>query len=213
MMDHPVRPRRGAAWHWLALGAIALGAAACDKNPVVRIGDRHVELPRFMLIPPPRPAPTPPAVVPPPAVAAAPPGAIAASPAPLPGDFGAAEPRSWRGAAWDEHAPERDPVFPDAPAALPSTQPAPGITAEPLDDPAPRPQRAAAPADRAGGDAAQLRRNPWIARFWSQLSGAQRSRVAGRLQLDQAAAAREWDRMGLGDRIRLLYAEGAGAGA
>lgn len=216
MMDDPARQRRRAAWRVWVLGAMALGVAACDKNPVFRIGDRRVELPRFMLLPPPRPVPVPPEVITPPVVAAPPPGAATVASNQPPGDFGRAEPVPWSGsAAWNEYPPERNPPFAEAPSTLPPVQAGPGIFAEPLDDlpPSSPPRRAAAPApaDQSGGASAQLRRNPWIARFWSQLSGTQRSQVAGRLQLGQAEAAREWDRMGLGDRLRLLYGEGAGA--
>jgi hypothetical protein len=70
------------------------------------------------------------------------------------------------------------------------------------------------PTDPATRAAALLRQNPWLARFWSGLNAAQQSRVAQRLQAGNRAMppteiAAAWDRMGLADRVSLVYGDGA----
>ncbi|HEV7268843.1 MAG TPA: hypothetical protein VGN83_28645 [Falsiroseomonas sp.] len=127
------------------------------------------------------------------------------------------------------------PSLPPQPApALPpanfATDPAanPAILAEPLPslppaEPASATGREApaataemAPADPALRTAALVRSNPWLTHFWSALSGAQQDRIARRLQAGRAPMLRTevataWDRMGLGERVRLVYGDGTGA--
>jgi hypothetical protein len=82
------------------------------------------------------------------------------------------------------------------PVAAPLAEPLP-----PLPEPEPEPVRAAPPST-----AEVLRRNPWMTRFWSELTPAQQARVGRRLPGDSAA---RWDGMGLPDRARLLGGSGA----
>jgi hypothetical protein len=85
---------------------------------------------------------------------------------------------------------------PEAPAPEPIAAPVP----EPLPpEPVPEPVPAAAPAPPSTAEL--LRRNPWLSRFWSELTPAQQARVTRRLPADTAA---RWDVMGLPDRARLL---------
>jgi outer membrane biosynthesis protein TonB len=83
--------------------------------------------------------------------------------------------------------PEPEPVQAEA---APVTAPAP--------EPAPEPVQAAAPSA-----ATLLRRNPWLSRFWGELTPAQQARVARRMP--GGASPEAWDRMGLGERVRLVY--------
>lgn len=132
---------------------------------------------------------------------------------------------------------------------VPAAQPAPGgalpsepdaetvVAMEPLPDPVPLPAsqrtapsppaREAVPATLPAGpdDAtrlrATLRRNPWLTRFWSELTAAQQGRVEQRLRRGEtpaAEAAGAWDSMGLADRARLVFGDrpdpgGPGPGA
>lgn len=119
-------------------------------------------------------------------------------------------------------APAAQPPAAEAPILAPPPDP---IQREVLPPPglafSPEPEEAAPaappvtpPADPAERMATLLRGNPWLTRFWSELDATQRARVrrglqAGRPpQLDTEMAA-AWDRMGLGERIRLLYGAGA----
>jgi hypothetical protein len=82
--------------------------------------------------------------------------------------------------------------------------------------PSARPEPPAPPPDPALRRRALLRQFPWVAQFWSELTQAQRGRVGRRLQADDTAAA--WDRMGLAERIDLLFGTrsstaGGGSGA
>jgi hypothetical protein len=115
---------------------------------------------------------------------------------------------------------------PPEPAAAPVQPPAqPWVFAEPLP-----PQQTAEPEQETGRDAAPepavtdpalrtaalLRRNAWLARFWSELTTEQQGRIAQRLQaggnrLQRPEIAFAWDRMGLDERVRLIYGAGAGA--
>lgn len=85
---------------------------------------------------------------------------------------------------------------------------------------APRPNPPAAravasrPAPEKTPDLQQrLRQNRWLARFWSELTPAQRRRVEGRMategSADRAEAGERWDVMGLEDRARLVFGDGA----
>ncbi|MGG5818712.1 hypothetical protein [Falsiroseomonas sp. HW251] len=83
---------------------------------------------------------------------------------------------------------------------------APNLALPALDTPAPPPPRRASPVSL--GD--RLRQEPWMARFWSELSPAQRRRVLGLLKRREPSATEEtaapaWDAMGLPARETLLY--------
>jgi hypothetical protein len=71
---------------------------------------------------------------------------------------------------------------------------------EPIPDPEPAEDPAPDPAVRR---AALLRQNPWLSRFWSELTPAQQQRVARRLTGEDASS--RWDRLGLADRVTLLF--------
>ncbi|WP_203073166.1 hypothetical protein [Falsiroseomonas ponticola] len=93
--------------------------------------------------------------------------------------------------------PEPPPAPEPEPVAIrpPEAEPAPWF-------PEPEPIPAPAPAIRTQ---ALLRQQPWLARFWSELTPAQQARVARRLPGDSAA---RWDGMGLTDRVALLFGTG-----
>lgn len=104
--------------------------------------------------------------------------------------------------------PERFRPVP-APAPVPEPVPAPEPIAIQAPDPAPwypepdpEPVRAADPALRTQ---ALLRQQPWVTRFWSELTTAQQARVGRRLPGDSAA---RWDGMGLAERVALLFGTG-----
>jgi hypothetical protein len=76
---------------------------------------------------------------------------------------------------------------------------------------APAPAAATDPATRR---AALLRQNPWITGFWGQLSTSQKGWVTRRMQRGGATLASDsvavaWDRMGLAERVQLLFGDGA----
>ncbi len=57
-----------------------------------------------------------------------------------------------------------------------------------------------------------VRQNPWLTRFWMELTPAQRARVERQLQrgnvrlaAERAEPAATWDPMGLSDRARLVF--------
>ena len=65
-----------------------------------------------------------------------------------------------------------------------------------------------APPDPAQRMAGLLRQNPWLARFWSELTPAEQIRVTRALSRSgaaPAAAPAAWDPMGLQDRVELLF--------
>jgi hypothetical protein len=129
---------------------------------------------------------------------------------------------------------------PALPAADSSPQPAAVVSMEPIENPADRwpaaaersPQqavvRAAAPrpdpgtptgADGENRTRLLVRQNPWVTRFWMELTPAQRARVERRLLRDvrlaseqQAEPANVWDPMGLSDRVSLVFGGGASSG-
>lgn len=106
--------------------------------------------------------------------------------------------------------PER--FRPPPPPALPSAPPeplpeaVPAILPEPIAAPLPLPEPPAIeepPPDPALRVTALIRQNPWLTRFWSELTQAQQDRVARRLRGDDIPA--RWDALGLAERVRLLY--------
>ena len=76
-------------------------------------------------------------------------------------------------------------------------------------------QRPAAPPVARVGDpalrqAALIRTNPWVTRFWAELTQDQQGRVRRAFARRGIAAAPAglWDPLGLSDRVRLLFGEG-----
>jgi hypothetical protein len=108
-------------------------------------------------------------------------------------------------------APPPEPAPFVEPTALPKDPlPLPIEQAELPEPPVPQ----AAPLAPAARRAALLRQNPWIAGFWGQLTPAQRAWATRRMQrggatLSADSVAVAWDRMGLAERVRLLFGEGA----
>jgi hypothetical protein len=109
-------------------------------------------------------------------------------------------------------APVVEAVAAPEPVAVPDAVAAPDTVAMPLPEsspapwfPEPEPEPAPPPADPAVRTQALLRQQPWLSRFWSELTGPQQARVARRLPRDSAA---RWDGMGLTDRVALLYGTG-----
>lgn len=129
----------------------------------------------------------------------------------------------WLDRALDPTGVYAGPLPPPAPVVAETMPPPPQEEPAPL-SPAPAPEpvgweeanRAAAPApappaslprDPAARMRTTLRQNPWVTRFWSELTPSQRGRVAARLG-DHADPAAAWDPMGLNDRIRLVFGSG-----
>ncbi len=103
------------------------------------------------------------------------------------------------------------PVLKDPAPLMMEPEPAPAIVAmDPLPDP---PAASTAPAASAAAQATPaaapprrsiaevVRREPWLTRFWSELTPAQQGRI--RRQIPERSAER-WDAMGLPERARLL---------
>jgi hypothetical protein len=81
--------------------------------------------------------------------------------------------------------------------ALPQLRPAPSA---PSRAPAPAATPAAAPSLET-----RIRREPWLTRFWEELTPAQRRRVRTRMRAaSPEAAALAWDPMGLPERAALM---------
>jgi hypothetical protein len=60
-----------------------------------------------------------------------------------------------------------------------------------------------------------VRQNPWLTRFWMELTPAQRARVERqlhrgnvRLAAERTEPAMAWDSMGLSDRAELVFGKG-----
>jgi hypothetical protein len=73
-------------------------------------------------------------------------------------------------------------------------------------------------ADEEARARALVRQNPWLTRFWMELTPAQRARVERRLNHGgdvrlaaerQAGPEAVWDPMGLSDRASLVFGRGA----
>ena len=122
-----------------------------------------------------------------------------------------------RGAAW------RRPGAPP-PAVVPARAPAPATPAArppvmetPQAEPEPEARLAQAvpdPEARAELRAkALVRQFPWITRFWAELRGEERARAerAFRRRGETEGVDAAWDRMGLHDRVLLLFGPGRGA--
>lgn len=177
----------------LALGACAPVSQLDRAMRRVDVLDRVFEPERFRT-PPPRVAEPPPVAPPEAADAAALQQASAPGGLPL-------EPNLRK----DEVPPPFVPAEP-APLATPLPEPAASRSAAlPAEIPFGPSPSVPAPVEGAGPPTteAALRRNPWLVRFWAELTPNQRRRVAGGLPRESAPEA--WDRMGLPDRARLLY--------
>lgn len=137
-----------------------------------------------------------------------------------------------------QRLPPPVPVAPSQPAAPPLATPAPeapieptpptGALADPLAAPAPDPLASplAAPPVEAGPDMVRTaetppqrarqatRQQPWMTRFWAQLTPSQRARVETRLRRRDGTPPTEapvaWDSMGLADRVRLAADDAPG---
>ncbi len=136
--------------------------------------------------PAPRPAPAPPAVAPAAELRVEPLAEVLA-PAPPARDPVTGLPLGW--------------YVPTPPPAEEPPPPLPGTAAAP--EPAP-------PPDPARRTRFLLRENPWIAGFWAELAPAERARAerafARRGEHDDLPAA--WDRLGLAERVLLLFGPG-----
>lgn len=138
--------------------------------------------------------------------AAAPPAAVQASGPPkdpLPVGTGAEAPaESGVGAGGAPRPGELPPGWyvPEPPAAPEEPQ----VVQEASPQPA---ARAAPPLDPAARTAALLRQNPWISRFWAELTAAEQGRVLRALARrgTPGPAPAAWDPMGLADRVELLF--------
>lgn len=137
--------------------------------------------------------------------------------------------------------PVRNQADPAPPAADWEPPPAAVVSMEPIESPADRwpatersPQqavvRAAAPRPDPGASTGAdgetrtrllVRQNPWVTRFWMELTPAQRARVERRLlrggdvrlaSEQQTEPANVWDPMGLSDRVNLVFGGGASSG-
>jgi hypothetical protein len=76
--------------------------------------------------------------------------------------------------------------------------------------PEPRPPRTE--ADAESRTRLLVRQNPWVTRFWMELTPAQQSRIQRQLHRSNLLltgggtdAEAEWDRMGLADRVGLVF--------
>jgi pyruvate/2-oxoglutarate dehydrogenase complex dihydrolipoamide acyltransferase (E2) component len=170
----------GAAWPVLALLLIlpGCGAVRSAEESLRRIDilDRVFEPSRFRTPSPPPPAPPAPI--------------ITAEALPQAGSL---ETGSDTGPS-----PWVDP--PAVPEAPPAAAPAAARAVEPAPD---RP-----PPDPAVRRAALLRQYPWLAQFWGALGTAEQGRVSRAMRRAGSPAgedAERWDRMGLADRVRLVF--------
>lgn len=108
------------------------------------------------------------------------------------------------GAVVDGASPRAGELPPGWYVPEPPTTPEEPPVAQAVPDAAPQ---AAMPVDPAARTAALLRQNPWISRFWSELTAAEQGRVLRALARRGTAgpAPASWDPMGLADRVELLF--------
>ena len=110
-------------------------------------------------------------------------------------------------------APSPQVVLQPAPVAQPEPPPA---APAPSQDRAPVPPEPEPPArvDPAVRRAALIRDNPWLAQFWAELNRAEQARVTRAMRrsgtvVGEGAIPSAWDRMGLTERVRLVYGNGS----
>jgi hypothetical protein len=183
-IPYPATRRGGAA---LRLIPLLLALAGCEAMREMDYLDRVFEPERFQTaqrLPPPVPVA--------PSPSPAPPVAMPLPDAPI-------EPTRPTGAL-------ADPLAAPAPDPLASPLSAPSIEAEPDTI-----RTVEAPPQRARQ---ATRQQPWMTRFWAQLTPSQRARVETRLRRQNGTPPAEapvvWDSMGLADRVRLAADDAPG---
>jgi hypothetical protein len=95
-------------------------------------------------------------------------------------------------------APPRSPAWTDPPETV-------SRSAEPV---AAEPEPRASTPDPGVRRAALLRQYPWLSRFWGELDTTQQGRVSRAMRRTGSPGpedAERWDRMGLADRVRLVF--------
>lgn len=96
--------------------------------------------------------------------------------------------------------PEAPPLPKEPEPTIAVIEPVPEPVVERVPEPQPGPPTEAAPPQRMP-TADVLRREPWLTRFWSELTPNQQSRVTRRLP---QRTAERWDGLGLPERARLF---------
>ncbi len=121
----------------------------------------------------------------------------------------AMEPVESPGDRWQMTAANRLPQQSAATVRAAEPRPDPGVSAPPQG------------ADREDRTRTLVRQNPWLTRFWMELTPAQRARVERQMQRGgdvrlaserQAEPAAVWDPMGLSDRAGLVFGRGTSPG-
>jgi hypothetical protein len=102
--------------------------------------------------------------------------------------------------------PPKDPIPVVAPLPAPGVLPPGWYVPDPPTAPE-APEPPPPPVDPAARLAGLLRQNPWLARFWSELTPAEQTRVTRALARRGApgVAPAAWDPMGLQERVELLF--------
>lgn len=186
-IPHSAARRDGAS---LRLIPLLLALAGCEAMREIDYLDRVFEPERFQTAQPlPAPVPVTPSQAP------APPLATPAPDLPI-------EPTRPTGALAD-------------PLASPSAAPA----SDPLASPLSAPSVEAEPDTLRSAEAPRARQaqrqQPWMTRFWAQLTPLQRARVETRLRRQNGTPPTEapvaWDSMGLADRVRLAADDAPGS--
>ena len=180
------------AWDVALRGAFVLALvlpaiAGCDAAREIDASMRRIDVLDRIFEPTPEPAPqlvlqVVPAQQPPPRPVPSP--GLAKDPEPAPGNI---ERRALEPAAV-------------APPASIETAALPPVEAQARPDPAVR-------------RAALIRDNPWLTQFWSELSPGEQARVTRAMQRSGTVVGTgpipsSWDRMGLADRVRLVFGDG-----
>jgi hypothetical protein len=96
-------------------------------------------------------------------------------------------------------------------AACADPRPGPIRAMEPRPNPPPaQPTQTAAAVEPTAAVSTRLRRDPWLARFWEELTPAQQRRVAAAMQRRRGAGGQaadpggSWDVLGLEERVALV---------
>ncbi len=184
--DKAPRPKRRAGASVPLSLLLAFAVSGCETLERMDYWDRYFE-------PAPRPAPV-----------------AATEPTPNPANFPPATDRN----------PEPAPVvamepIPNSSDRWPATDRPPQQSAARATEPRPDPGRPASGTDAEARTRLLVRQNPWLTRFWMELTPAQRARVERqlrrgdvRLAAEQAEPATVWDPMGLSDRVGLVFGRG-----